>query len=191
MCFPKNVFKKPHLNFQRELNASPKKGFTLIEVLIVVAVIGILSGFVLVNTKTSRAKSRDSRRYQDLAQLRIAVELYRADNNRYPSTAGAWWSVCPGSCGPHDTSGSNGWIPNLAPTYIASLPTDPSGCTRGGTCKGYIYRSDGVDYKIATDWTAEVGDECGVGQRFYDPRRCGTNEKCGFCSVWTTGARNW
>ena len=190
MINPKNVFNSFKQCFrEKELNDSPKKGFTLIELLVVIAIIGLLASIVLVSMGGVRAKARDARRYQDLNQLQLAVELYYNDNGSYPSTGGAWWSVCAGPCGPHDTSGANGWIPNLAPTYMGSLPTDPSGCV-GGSCDGYIYRSNGVDYKIAADWTAEVGDQCGQGKKFYD-FRCGTNEKCGFCSIWTSGAQNW
>ena len=163
-----------------------KKGFTLIELLVVIAIIGLLSSIVLVSMQGARAKARDARRYQELTQLQTAIELYYAKNESYPSTGGAWWSVCPGNCGPHDTSGANGWIPNLAPTFMGSLPTDPSGCV-GGWCKGYIYSSNGVDYKIATDWSAEVGEQCGQGKRFYDSR-CGASGTCNFCSIWTSGA---
>lgn len=164
-----------------------RKGFTLIELLVVIAIIGFLASIVLVSMGNSRQKARDARRYQDLRQLQLAVELYANNTGSYPSTGGQWWSVCNG----YTTSGPNGWIPNLAPTYVGSLPTDPLGCVGSGSIKGYIYRSNGVDYKIATDMTAEIGDQCGSGKPFYDPPRCGTAQTCRFCSLWSSGARMW
>lgn len=179
--------------FQKELNASRKKAFTLIELLVVITIIGFLASVVLVSMGGAKGKARDARRYSDLRQLQTALELYYDDNGSYPTTGGQWFTVCPSKGNSYctynkDVTGSNGWVPNISPTYIGTLPTDPSGCKTGG-CGGYIYRSNGIDYKIAADWSAEVGEQCGTGKPFYDPR-C-TSTPCGYCSLWTSGAKNW
>lgn len=67
-----------------------KKGFTLIEVLIVIAIIGILSSIVLVGLGTFRGRGRDARRISDLRQVQNALELYFSKNGVYPTAIGSW-----------------------------------------------------------------------------------------------------
>jgi len=62
-------------------------GFTLIEVLIVISIIGILSSLTLLGLGTFRASGRDVRRVTDLRQISNALELYYAKIGAYPSTA--------------------------------------------------------------------------------------------------------
>ncbi len=58
-----------------------KKGFTLIEIMVVIAIIGILSAVVLTSLESSKAKARDSNRLGDLKSLSEAVQNYWQDNN--------------------------------------------------------------------------------------------------------------
>jgi len=60
------------------------KGFTLVEMLIVVAIIGILSSMVIVGLGSARAKARDSRRISDIRQIQNALEIYYSENRNYP-----------------------------------------------------------------------------------------------------------
>ena len=163
------------------------RGFTLIELLVVVAIIGVLSTVVMSSVNQARRKARDARRYQDLQSLRTALEMYYDDYGRYPSTAGSWQTVCTTGLNtyPYTTSGSDGWIPDLAPTYMSVLPTDPSGCV-GGSFDGYIYKTNGAasEYKVMTDSTAEIGEKCGSGGPFDDPARASV----AFCAVYSPGA---
>lgn len=63
-------------------------GFTLIELLVVIAIIGILSAVGLTSLSTVSAKGRDSKRMQDLGELRVALGLYYNDNNNtYPTSS--------------------------------------------------------------------------------------------------------
>ncbi len=127
------------------------KGFTLIELLVVVAIIGLLASVVLASLSTARGRGRDAKRLQDMNQVRTALELYNSTNNAYPSTGGAWWGVCP-AFQSKGTSGFGGYIPDLAPTYIPILPTEPKP-TANNTC--YVYRSDGRDYIFLVYLTVE------------------------------------
>lgn len=149
--------------------ANKKQGFTLIELLVVIAIIGLLASIVLANLTTTRAKARDAKRKEDLIQMRNALELYYTDHNSYPlASPGNWGGVSTGPCGPGNgqTSGANAYIVGLVPTYIAVLPTDPS---PPGSCNGYIYNSDGTNYKFLVHNTPESFP--GPGGAFYDPVR--------------------
>lgn len=74
------------LSFKQRVGA-----FTLIELLVVIAIISLLSSVVFASVNSARVKARDSRRMQDVVQLRNALNLYASSNNgSYP--AGDYWS---------------------------------------------------------------------------------------------------
>jgi len=96
-----------------------KSGFTLVELLVVIAIIGVLASIVMVSLTTARQKGRDARRISDIKNIQLALETYYNDNLKYPT------SLYGGA---------------LAPTYMALVPTDPSGTSCGGTTGGqYCY----------------------------------------------------
>jgi len=64
-----------------------RKGFTLLEILIVVALIGILVSIGVVSYGAAQKRSRDSRRRADMHAVQNAMEQYNADNGAYPATA--------------------------------------------------------------------------------------------------------
>ncbi|GIW69672.1 MAG: hypothetical protein KatS3mg101_0419 [Patescibacteria group bacterium] len=123
-----------------------KKGFTLIELVIVVAVIGVLSGLILnaINVQGVRQKGRDAQRKAALKQIQTALELYYTEFRRYPNSGGAYISA----------STSSGLGATLNSSYISQLPADPSFGTAvfsSGNCSspyGYSYRSDGASRYI-------------------------------------------
>jgi len=133
------------------MTSSRKFGFTLIELLVVVAIISLLSSVVLTSLNSARAKARDAQRLSDLREVQKAVELYYFDNFSYPSTSNAWHGTC-STYGSYGTSGSGGYIPNLAPTYMPVFPTDPKPI---GTSGCYLYRSNGSDYMFLVHLTVE------------------------------------
>ncbi|OGZ00567.1 MAG: hypothetical protein A2946_02350 [Candidatus Liptonbacteria bacterium RIFCSPLOWO2_01_FULL_53_13] len=69
-----------------------QKGFTLIEMLIVIAIVGILSSLVLVGLGPVQRQGRDARRISDLRQVQTALELYYAKNGNYPRVT-TWQSL--------------------------------------------------------------------------------------------------
>ncbi len=58
-----------------------KKGFTIIELLIVLAMLGIMAGFTLLRVTGGQAAARDARRQSDIRQFQNAVESYANANN--------------------------------------------------------------------------------------------------------------
>jgi len=138
-----------------------KKGFTLIELLVVIAIIGVLSSVVLTSLNSARAKGRDAKRKVEMTSLQTALELYRLDNDAYPSSGSSWRGAV--SYGGYGT-GSTGYIPGLVPTYIAALPLDPK-----GTLDGYLYLSDGINYKLLSHVSPESYPPSGT--KFYDSVR--------------------
>lgn len=86
-------------NIRSKSNATAK-GFTLVELLVVISIIGLLSSIVLSSLSVARSKARDTQRISDIHNLQTALELYRASNGAYPTQAsvsviGTW----PGSGG--------------------------------------------------------------------------------------------
>ncbi len=137
-----------------------KSGFTLIELLVVIAIIALLATIAIISVSNASKKARDAKRRDDLRTMQKALDQYYLDNGAYPSTGGAWWGVC--AYGNKETSGPNGYIPNLAPTYIGKLPVDPhpadhpelnAACVITSSC--YIYNSNGTDYKLLAHCSME------------------------------------
>lgn len=66
-----------------------KKGFTIIELLIVIAIIAILAGLVLNNFQGAQAKARDTQRVTDVNNIHSKLEEYHNENGFYPETIAA------------------------------------------------------------------------------------------------------
>jgi general secretion pathway protein G len=94
------------------------RGFTLVELLIVIAIIGILVSLGTVSYSSAQQKGRDGRRKSDLRSIQNAWEQYYADND----------AVYPSSC-------------SVGTTYLpAGVPTDPkSGASYTSTCTSSTY----------------------------------------------------
>lgn len=115
-------------------------GFTFVEVLVVSVLVAILATIAMVAYSGAARSTRDSRRKQDMANVRVALESYRQVNGEYPPAAGcptaqAGWSTC-------DTE----WIHELEPEYMNDLGLDPRQ-SAGWEGYGYIRQSD-TDYLL-------------------------------------------
>lgn len=129
-------------------------GFTLLELLVVLAIIGILTGIGLASFTSAQVRARDSQRKADLKVIASVLEAYFQKNKEYPNSSS-------GSCGANvgwfcSATGDN-WIPNFAPTYIKTLPKDrlnngnlicqPSPENNTNASLTYAYRSTGAPPK--------------------------------------------
>ncbi len=68
-----------------------QKGFTIIELLVVIVIIGILVALALPNLFAAQARGRDTERKNDLKNLQQKLETYFNDNGQYPAAAS--WST--------------------------------------------------------------------------------------------------
>jgi type II secretion system protein G len=103
----------------------PTRAFTLIELLIVVAIIAILAAIAVPNFLEAQTRSKVSRSAADLRTISLGLEMYRLDNNNYPYTESigpAVWLVPGGRPIQGDGRLLGGITSPIA--YISSVPTD-------------------------------------------------------------------
>lgn len=123
-----------------------KGGFTIIELLVVVAIIGVLSGIVLQTLGGARIRTRNVTRMSDIDQISKALELYATGGKSFPSTGAidTWTCVKKATC-INPTTGLGGPT-SFAPLTtaltpnISMIPTDPNLTT--GIGNDYTYSSN-------------------------------------------------
>jgi prepilin-type N-terminal cleavage/methylation domain-containing protein len=113
------------------------KGFSLLEMLVTVAIIALLSGIVMTSLTGSKAKSRDATRISGMGQLQLALELFFDKCQRYPNASSGAISTSD-SC---TVNGNSYTILN----FISKIPPVPAGIT-GQTKFDYNINSDNSDY---------------------------------------------
>lgn len=70
-----------------------KRGFTLVELIVVIGVIGILSSIALIGLNRASASARDVQRQATMNGIRTALECYMRENGTYPTTASFNWGA--------------------------------------------------------------------------------------------------
>jgi type IV pilus assembly protein PilA len=142
------------------MKINSKKGFTLIEILVVIGIIAILAAVVLIAINPARqfAQARDSQRTANLNAILNAIGQKMADSKGVFATGG-----CPsvptatstilysGTAGSNEVN-----LSCLVPTYLSALPIDPSVTTSGST--GYSIYVDGTGriHLIATQTETSI-----------------------------------
>ncbi|MGZ8225970.1 MAG: type II secretion system major pseudopilin GspG [Methylococcaceae bacterium] len=110
---------------------SKQTGFTLIEVMIVVVILGILASIIVPKIMGRPDEARTTRAKQDIRAIGSALDLYRLDNFSYPGTEQGLEALITKPSGL--TEGAN-WKKG---GYLDSFPNDPWG-------KPYLYLQPGA-----------------------------------------------
>jgi general secretion pathway protein G len=133
-----------------------QRGFTLVEIMVVVVIIGVLGALVVPKLMGRTGEARITAAKSDISSLMSALKLYKLDNQRYPTTEQGLKSLVE-----KPTSGpsANGWKTG---GYVDKLPNDPWG-------NPYQYLAPGAHGEVdlfsygADGQPGGTGDDADVG----------------------------
>ena len=107
-----------------------KRGFTLVELLIVMAILSSLVGLVAGGFRSSQMRGRDAQRKSDLKQIANALELLNSDHGAYPDDSSGAIKACPYD--PLDDAATKnctwgaGEMKDPKTLYLKNVPQDPA-----------------------------------------------------------------
>ena len=135
---------------RRPLRNIVARGFTLIEIMVVVVIMGILAALVVPKLMGRTDDARVTAARQDIATIMQALKLYKLDNQRYPTTEQGLKSLIEKpTVGPE----ARGW---KSGGYIDKLPKDPWG-------NPYQYLSPGIKGEVDVFSFGADGQAGGTG----------------------------
>lgn len=124
-----------------------QSGFTLLEVMVVVVILGILASFVVPNLLGNKEKADQQKAITDIVALENALDMYKLDNSVYPSTDQGLEALVTKPSSPEPRNYRDGG-------YIKRLPSDPWG-------NDYQYLSPGDNGNIDIFTLGADGQEGG------------------------------
>lgn len=125
----------------------PQGGFTLIEIMVVVVIIGLLAAMIAPNIMGELDRAEINRARQDIRQIETALSLYRLDNFRYPTSDEGLQALV---TNPGETVAPN-WKTG---GYLKSLPQDP-------WRRPYLYQNPGQNGEFDVFTLGADGQEGG------------------------------
>lgn len=84
------IYYNKNINHYFMKSSYSQKGFTLVEMLIVIAIIAVLASVALVSVSGVRKSARDTKRVSDISKLQQQLEVYYSQNGSYPATLAAF-----------------------------------------------------------------------------------------------------
>lgn len=109
------------------------RGFTLVELLVVISILGILASVGLVAFTSAQMRGRDAQRKSNLKEISSALELYYSDYGKYPDSVNNEIGGCPSTLVTACVWGT-GEFTDTKTIYFKVLPKDPS------ASQSYYYR---------------------------------------------------
>lgn len=139
------------------------KGFTLLEILLVVGIISILAGIVIIaiNPNKQLGTTRDLQRKQAIGEINKALVQYYIDNGEYPTYADNLDTTLKEICNTGTTESTDNIsectnndddlinLTQLVPDYLSSIPVDPAGSLSSLFIQTVYAAGNGTGYKVA------------------------------------------
>jgi general secretion pathway protein G len=127
------------------------RGFTLIEIMVVVVIMGVLAALVVPKLLARTGESKVAAAKVDIATIMQSLKLYKLDNTRYPTTEQGLQALL---TKPTSGPAANGWKEG---GYLEKMPKDPWG-------NPYQYLSPGVKGEVDVFSLGADGQPGGTGE---------------------------
>ena len=150
---------------QKQSNRKHERGFTLMELMVVMVIIGILATIVAGNFVQAKLRARDAQRKNDLGQMQRTMEAYYNDYGIYPSFLSsdmAWGAIFVD--------------PATEVTYMNQLPNDPQ---QPASQFLLLVSTDGIKYQLFAHLENTKDDDISTHANV-TTRLCGTTSYCNY-----------
>ncbi|WP_317246759.1 type II secretion system major pseudopilin GspG [Pseudomonas chlororaphis] len=135
-----------------------QRGFTLIEIMVVVVILGVLAALVVPQIMSRPDQAKGAAAQSDIKAIAMALDIYKLDNHQYPSSQQGLEALV---SKPSGNPPARNWNPD---GYLKRLPIDPWGNAYqyrvpGARGTGYDLFSFGADGKLGGEGlNAEIGN---------------------------------